>query len=168
MCHVNKVDTDIDIPVWPTGADDVLHDCFEFTDCRCSERQLQAMWVWITSIVTSYIRKCADITITRTITQPGALAESWTEGSKLCVQVWRCTNSQSSKEKPDSRHNEGKKNYALKFQGHVSTNDPWSMWTMPENQGLQQERSPMDPSLPDAFNIFYALWEDYPSWSPRN
>lgn len=162
------------ITVWPGNAASVLQHCFESTDWQVfREAATDAGEVDLeeyASSVTCYISKCVDdVTTTRTITihpnqKPWLTAEvrsllrardsAFRKGDTEALRVARRNLSTGIKR--------AKADYALKIQGHFSTNDPQRMWdgikSITDYKRGDTECS-RDPSLPDALNTFYARFE---------
>jgi len=129
------------ITLWPSNATSVLQHCFESTDWQVFKKAAtnagEVDLEEYASSVTCYINKCVDdVTTTRTITihpnqKPWLNAEvrsllrardsAFRNGDTEALRVARrnlCTGIKRAKA-----------DYALKIQGHFSTNDPQKMWS---------------------------------------
>ncbi|XP_037389126.1 uncharacterized protein LOC119262214 [Pygocentrus nattereri] len=142
------------ITVWPSDGNAVLQDCFSCTDWQvfreAAECEGELDLEEYTSAVLGYISKCTEDVTTTKAERRGAFSA---ERQGCCLQVWGFRLGVKR----------AKAAYALKIQGHFSSQDPQSMW-----RGIKcitdyksnVAKSSKDPSLPEALNKFYARFEN--------
>lgn len=146
----------------------VLNILTEFREAATSAEEVHLEEY--TSSVTSYISKSVDdVTTTKTITiHPNQ--KPWLN-AEVCSLLKTCDSAFRSDDASVLRAarrnlNAGKKmvkaTYALKIQGHFSSNNPWSMWSLQgiTNYTRRDAKCPRDLSLPEALNTFYDRFED--------
>ncbi|KAI4903393.1 hypothetical protein NFI96_004729 [Prochilodus magdalenae] len=163
------------ITVWPSDADAVLQDCFGCTDWHvfreAAESEGELDLEDYTSAVLGYISKCVeDVTTTKTVTcYPNQ--KPWLNGEvrsllKARDAAFRSGDSQElrrARRELTAGVKRAKAAYALKIQGHLSSQDPRSMWRGIKcitDYKTRDAQCSKDPSLPEALNKFYARFED--------
>ncbi|KAI4879135.1 hypothetical protein NFI96_007722 [Prochilodus magdalenae] len=163
------------ITVWPSDADAVLQDCFGCTDWHvfreAAESEGELDLEDYTSAVLGYISKCVeDVTTTKTVTcYPNQ--KPWLNGKvrsllKARDAAFRSGDSQElrrARRELTAGVKRAKAAYALKIQGHFSSQDPRSMWRGIKcitDYKTRDAQCSKDPSLPEALNKFYARFED--------
>jgi len=170
----NNKPTERTITVWPNGAVSMLQDCFERTAWQVFREAATGRngvdLEEYASSVCGYISKCVnDVTTTKKITMypnqkpwlNGAVRSllkardsAFRSGDKVALRAAR-------RELVDGIRN-AKATYALRIQDHFYTNDPRSMWrgikSITGYKGKDAE-CPLDPSLPDELNAFYARFD---------
>ncbi|KAI4891381.1 hypothetical protein NFI96_025937, partial [Prochilodus magdalenae] len=163
------------ITVWPIDGDAVLQDCFGCTDwqvfSKAAESEGELDLEDYTSAVLGYISKCVeDVTITKTVTcYPNQ--KPWLNGEvrsllKARDAAFRSGDSQElrrARGELTAGVKRAKAAYALKIQGHFSSQDPRSMWRGIKcitDYKTRDAQCSKDPSLPEALNKFYARFED--------
>ncbi|KAI4883208.1 hypothetical protein NFI96_007672 [Prochilodus magdalenae] len=128
------------ITVWPSDADAVLQDCFGCTDWHvfreAAESEGELDLEDYTSAVLGYISKCVeDVTTTKTVTcYPNQ--KPWLNGEvrsllKARDAAFRSGDAQElrrARRELTAGVKRAKAAYALKIQGHFSSQDPRSMW----------------------------------------
>ncbi|KAI4897620.1 hypothetical protein NFI96_030292, partial [Prochilodus magdalenae] len=163
------------ITVWPSDADAVLQGCFGCTDWHvfreAAESEGELDLEDYTSAVLGYISKCVeDVTTTKTVTcYPNQ--KPWLNGEvrsllKARDAAFRSGDSQElrrARRELTAGVKKAKAAYALKIQGHFSSQDPRSMWRGIKcitDYKTRDAQCSKDPSLPEALNKFYACFED--------
>ncbi|KAI4893871.1 hypothetical protein NFI96_021222, partial [Prochilodus magdalenae] len=163
------------ITVWPSDADAVLQDCFGCTDWHvfreAAESEGELDLEDYTSAVLGYISKCVeDVTTTKTVTcYPNQ--KLWLNGEvrsllKARDAAFRSGDAQElrrARRELTAGVKRAKAAYALKIQGHFSSQDPRSMWRGIKcitDYKTRDAQCSKDPSLPEALNKFYARFED--------
>ncbi|KAI4893078.1 hypothetical protein NFI96_011541 [Prochilodus magdalenae] len=163
------------ITVWPGDADAVLQDCFGCTDWHvfreAAESEGELDLEDYTSAVLGYISKCVeDVTTTKTVTcYPNQ--KPWLNGEvrsllKARDAAFRSGDAQElrrARRELTAGVKRAKAAYALKIQGHFSSQDPRSMWRGIKcitDYKTRDAQCSKDPSLPEALNKFYARFED--------
>ncbi|KAI4873592.1 hypothetical protein NFI96_002438 [Prochilodus magdalenae] len=163
------------ITVWPSDADAVLQDCFGCTDWQvfreAAESEGELDLEDYTSAVLGYISKCVeDVTTTKTVTcYPNQ--KPWLNGEvrsllKARDAAFRSGDAQElrrARRELTAGVKRAKAAYALKIQGHFSSQDPRSMWRGIKcitDYKTRDAQCSKDPSLPEALNKFYARFED--------
>ncbi|KAI4885552.1 hypothetical protein NFI96_004062 [Prochilodus magdalenae] len=163
------------ITVWPSDADAVLQDCFGCTDWHvfreAAESEGELDLEDYTSAVLGYISKCVeDVTTTKTVTcYPNQ--KPWLNGEvrsllKARDAAFRSGDAQElrrARRELTAGVKRAKAAYALKIQGHFSSQDPRSMWRGIKcitDYKTRDAQCSKDPSLPEALNKFYARFED--------
>ncbi|KAI4889412.1 hypothetical protein NFI96_034099 [Prochilodus magdalenae] len=163
------------ITVWPSDADAVLQDCFGCTDWHvfreAAESEGELDLEDYTSAVLGYISKgVEDVTTIKTVTcYPNQ--KPWLNGEvrsllKARDAAFRSSDSQElrrSRRELTASVKRAKAAYALKIQGHFSSQDPRSMWRGIKcitDYKTRDAQCSKDPSLPEALNKFYARFED--------
>ncbi|GAA6231470.1 uncharacterized protein LOC109141784 [Lates japonicus] len=163
------------ITVWPSDAVPALQDCFQCTDWQIfreaavceGEVDLEDY----TSAVLGYISKCVeDVTSTRTVTdypnqKPWLNAEvrSLLKARDAAFRSGDRVTLRAARRELNAGVKRAKAAYAQRIQGHVTSNDPRSMWRGIKcitDYNTRDAQCPRDPSLPDALNNFYARFED--------
>ncbi|KAI4879509.1 hypothetical protein NFI96_030060 [Prochilodus magdalenae] len=135
--------------------------------------RVRGSWIWrITHLLSSwYISKCVeDVTTTKTVTcYPNQ--KPWLNGEvrsllKARDAAFRSGDSQElrrARRELTTGVKRAKAAYALKIQGHFSSQDPRSMWRGIKcitDYKTRDAQCSKDPSLPEALNKFYARFED--------
>ncbi|KAI4879938.1 hypothetical protein NFI96_005973 [Prochilodus magdalenae] len=150
-------------------------DCFGCTDWHvfreAAESEGELDLEDYTSAVLGYISKCVeDVTTTKTVTcYPNQ--KPWLNGEvrsllKARDAAFRSGDAQElrrARRELTAGVKRAKAAYALKIQGHFSSQDPRSMWRGIKcitDYKTRDAQCSKDPSLPEALNKFYARFED--------
>ena len=166
----NKKATEKDITVWPSGAISMLQDCFECTDWQMFKEATTVdgkvnLEEYTTSVL-AYIRKCTDDVIIKKNIRIPPNQKPWLNAEVR--SLLRARDAAFRSGDSDARRSltmgikTAKSDYALKIQGHFTSNDPRSMWKgikCVTNYSKKNAKCPTDPALPDALNHFYARFE---------